>query len=317
MRRANQLSGTILSLAFGLLIVVPLLAGCGGGTPPPEWDLAVSEPCELKAGEARNFTVVGSIPAGANVEWQVDVGTLSSPMGRSVMFTAPTLEQDTEFQIIAIVTDEKNSVSKVRNCKIIGTPPTPTTPPQPTDTPTPTDTPVPTPTETSTPPPCPLLEIFPQMWGCNAAFEYGGDDVGGVFEATFSRECAHDGPFGLRIHYSNSGATYGGWGVLWSTSPEESGDLSGFSQISFWIKGSQGGELFQIGLRDTNGVEPKLESDNYVVVSTDWQQVIFPFDDLLDIAPDLDLTSIENFNFGFNKDHKAGTFCVDDLALGY
>jgi hypothetical protein len=111
-----------------------------------------------------------------------------------------------------------------------------------------------------------------------------------------------------------SGAGNGGWGVQWANAPSERFDASAFADLTLWIKGTSGGEIFQIGLKDTDGNEVKVESEPLVVVSaSEWRPVTVPLSRFSDEG--VNITSIENVNVGFNRDHGSGTICVDDVAF--
>ena len=112
------------------------------------------------------------------------------------------------------------------------------------------------------------------------------------------------------------GAGNGGWGVQWSSSPVGHFDASAFNALTFWVKGASGGEIFQIGMKDTtgnngNGTEAKLGSKDYLVVTQNWSQIILSFDEFKGV----NIASLENINLGFNKDHGSGSICIDDMAF--
>jgi hypothetical protein len=162
--------------------------------------------------------------------------------------------------------------------------------------------------------PCPgFLISFPDAWACGAAFAFSGD--GGVLVSeAFLPECARtsaSGETGLRVFYSNSGTGFGGWGLQWDGSP--AGQVNAFQHdfLTFWVKGDVGGEIFQIGLKDTAGVETKRESPGYVAVTTDWQQVVIPLADFTGVNKG----AIVNWNLGFNSSHGHGVICVDDARF--
>lgn len=192
-------------------------------------------------------------------------------------------------------------------------PPEPTTTPQPTSTPdstlTPQPTSIPSPSLTNTPLPPPLVEIFPQVDGGEKfVFINNGGSLSDKFVPTQS--CLHSGSYGLQLMYNMKGTGNGGWGVQWSNSPAKHFNASSFSAFTFWVKGT-GGETFQIGVKDTSGNEVKVESDTLLIVSSDWLQVILPLSNLKGV----NTTSIENVNFGFNKNHGTGSICIDDISF--
>ena len=83
------------------------------------------------------------------------------------------------------------------------------------------------------------------------------------------------------------------------------GDLSRFTTFSFWIKGAQGGETFEIGLNDT--ISNKREDAVMVGsihrylpqgMTTEWQQVVVPLEDFFGA----DLTRVFSIVFNFNEE---------------
>lgn len=180
--------------------------------------------------------------------------------------------------------------------------------PLPTATFAPTSTALPTLANTPIPPP--LAEIFPQVNG-GEKFVYinNGGSLSDRFVPTES--CFHSAPYGLQLSYDMKGDGSGGWGIQWNNAPAKYFDASSFRNFSFWVKGTIGGEIFQVGLKDTSGNEVKVESDTLLIVSTDWIHVEVP----LGKFKGVNTTSIENVNFGFNKNHGTGSICIDDISF--
>jgi hypothetical protein len=166
-------------------------------------------------------------------------------------------------------------------------------------------------TPTNTPPPLPLVEVFPQaVNGQKFAFVNGTGTVVDKFVPA-PQACVHSGPYGLQLTYDVTGSGNGGWGVQWVSSTAGHFDASGFTAFNFWIKGTNGGETFQVGLKDTTGKEVKVESIDSVVVTSDWVLISFP----LRLFNGVNTALIENVNFGFNKNHGSGSFCLDDISF--
>jgi hypothetical protein len=169
-----------------------------------------------------------------------------------------------------------------------------------------------TPTLAPTPGP-PLLEIFPQAEH-GEAFPWAAEGGGFTYAYVESEECRHSGPYGLRLTYAMSGGGNGGGGVHWATAPSGNFDASRFSTLVFWVKGTSGGETLQIGLKDTDLREVKVESGPLVVVSaSDWRSVAVPLSEFSDGG--VNITSVENVNFAFHRDHGSGTICIDDIVF--
>jgi hypothetical protein len=163
---------------------------------------------------------------------------------------------------------------------------------------------------TGTPLPQPLTEIFPQV-GSGEVFVFKNN--GGELSNTFldTPDCIHSGMVGLQFKYAMSRTANAGWGVQWVNVPGGHFDASGFSALTFWVRGSSGSETFQVGLKDTSGNEIKLESDQLLDVTTDWKPAAIPLSAFKGVNP----ARIENLNFGFNRDHGSGSICLDDIAF--
>jgi hypothetical protein len=119
---------------------------------------------------------------------------------------------------------------------------------------------------------------------------------------------------GLRLRWDMSRDESGGWGVAWDHRNSPSGDFnaSEFKRLSFWVKGGEGGEIFEIGLKDTAKTEKKVQSEQVGSVAADrWMELVVPLADFKGV----DKTSIENVNFGFNQQHGSGTVCIDEIAF--
>ena len=95
------------------------------------------------------------------------------------------------------------------------------------------------------------------------------------------------------------------------------GDLSPYATLSFWIKGTKGGEAFELGLNDT--ISNKREDAVMVGsiyrylpqgVTTEWQQVKVPLEDFFGA----DLKRVYSIVFNFNEEGE-GTFWVDGFAF--
>ncbi|MBI4313412.1 MAG: hypothetical protein HY594_01205 [Candidatus Omnitrophica bacterium] len=95
------------------------------------------------------------------------------------------------------------------------------------------------------------------------------------------------------------------------------GDLSGYSTMTFWIKGKKGGETFEIGMNDT--ISNKREDAVFVGsiyrylprgVTPEWQQVVVPLEDFF--GPDL--SRVYSLVFNYNEEG-GGEFWVDQLEF--
>lgn len=298
-----------MALLTSLVLMIGLLGACGPKPEPPVVSEISAQPSTtIQVGETAVLTVKAS-GTDLQFEWGANRGTLSSQTASSTIYTAP---DSPGFDSVTVqVTSQGGSTVRSITFEVVA-PPTPTPIPTPTSMPAETPTPAPTSAPTVMPTPVPpLVEIVPQVGG-GQAFVF--KDKGGELNARYveSEECRHSGTFGLRLTYAMSGEGSGGWGIHWANAPEGYFDASGFSDLVFWVKGTSGGETFQIGLKDTSGREVKVESQSLVIVSSsDWRPVRVPLSEFTDV----NLASVENVNLGFNRNHGSGIICIDDIVF--
>jgi hypothetical protein len=82
------------------------------------------------------------------------------------------------------------------------------------------------------------------------------------------------------------------------------------------VKGISGGEKFQIGLKDFTSKEILVQSERYILVSSnDWRPVRIPLSDFADDEGPVDLKAINNMSIGFSTVHGSGTICIDEIAF--
>jgi hypothetical protein len=303
-----QVIGTLVSLAF----VLGLLGACGPKPEPPQvGEISVEPSTTILTRESASLTTTAS-GTDLQFKWIASRGSLSDPTAPSVIYTAPD-SPGLDTVTVEVTSKGGSTVRSITFEVVAPTPPTSTPPPTPTPMETPTPAPTATPTFTPTPGP-PLPEIFPQAEH-GEAFDWAVE--GGEFTARYveSEECRHSGPYGLRLTYAMSGAAAnGGWGVHWVNTPAGRFDASGFSDLVFWVKGMSGDETFQIGLKDTDKREIKVELDPLVVVSASvWKSVTVPLSRFSDEG--VNIASVENVSFGFHRGHGSGTVCIDDIAF--
>jgi hypothetical protein len=298
-----------MALLAGLALMIGLLGACGPQPEPPIVSEISAQPSTtIQVGETAVLTVKAS-GTDLQFKWGANRGTLSSQTGASAIYTAP---DSPGFDTVTVeVTSTGGSTVRSITFEVV-VPPTPTS--IPTSTPAPTETPAPAPTSTPTVTPTPvppLVEIVPQVGG-GEAFVFKNE--GGELDTRYveSAECRHSGTFGLRLTYTMSGEGSGGWGISWINAPGGYLDASGFSELVFWVKGTSGGETFQVGLKDTSGREVKVESGSLVIVSSsDWRPVRVPLSEFTGV----NTASVENMNLGFNRNHGSGTICIDDIVF--
>jgi hypothetical protein len=295
-----------------IFLILALLAACVTNGQPPQVKVDVQPSTLISAGKTASLTAdVSSGSSQLKFKWSVSRGTLSATDTPAVIYTAP-LSQGPDTVTIE-VSNANGTTTKNVTFDVVEPTPSPTdAPPLPTDTPEPSKIPLATATDlpTSTPLPPPLIETFPQA---TDGEEFVFSDLGGSITNQFvtTQNCVHSGASGLRLNYDMKGSGFGGWGVNWINASAGHFNAADFANLSFWVRGMEGGETFQIGLKDTNEKEVKIESKTYVVVTTGWSQVTVP----LSKFKGVNTAAVRNVNFGFNKNHGSGSICIDDIAF--
>lgn len=168
-----------------------------------------------------------------------------------------------------------------------------------------------------------LPELFPQAADGGRQFLWANPD--NSVKAGFDGGCAKPrltnlfGFFGdssgLRLQYGVvPNMRDGGWGVHWDDAPTHDFDASAFTHFSFWVRGASGDELFEIGLKDTNSNETKIESKDWIVASDlrNGVEITIPLAEFRDVNK----KSLNNVSFSFNSRHGSGSICVGSMAFG-
>jgi len=297
-------------LLVSLVLVCGLLGACSPPPPPVVGEIDVQPSTTIFVGGMATLTTKAS---GTDLQfrWTTARGNLSSSTTSSVIYTAPASPGPDTATIE--VTGKGGSTVRSITFEVI-VPPTPTPTPTPTLTPTEPSTLTPTATPTLTPTPVPpLAEIFPQV-GYGEAFVFINQSGGLDHQYMEEEGCRHSGTYGLQLTYAMSGDGNGGWGVHWDKAPTGNFDASRFSALALWVIGAYGGETFQIGLKDTNDREVKVESGPLVVVSrSTWQMVKVELSHFRENG--VNVASLRNLNFGFNRNHGSSIICIDDIAF--
>jgi len=166
-------------------------------------------------------------------------------------------------------------------------------------TPTPTQTPTytSTPTPTSTPS-CPIR--------IDEAITYDGH-AGSSLETAEGADSAR--PDAIKITFENPNTqSFSSWVI-----PLHTCDATGSESLSFWVRGENGGEQFEVGIRDSTteaGHEPKVKQTPPAA----WQQVFIPLQEFQELK-EQDLSSLENFSLGFSYNLGSGTIYVDGFTF--
>ncbi|MBN1384589.1 MAG: glucan biosynthesis protein [Elusimicrobia bacterium] len=149
-----------------------------------------------------------------------------------------------------------------------------------------------------------------------------GGNSGSMADATascsdaFTEEAgtANEGEWALKLVYNRASA----WAGYWSfTKSDQSGrDLSSYSYISFWAKGTAGGEKFKIELQDTSYVSQKANITSYSgfengISSTTFENIVIPLSDF----PSVNKSNLKQVNIIFDQSPDASTIYIDDIRF--
>ena len=124
--------------------------------------------------------------------------------------------------------------------------------------------------------------------------------------------------YGLVVEWSQSSG-WCGYYTLLKDGDNKPVDVSAYTSLSFWIKGEQGGESFDIGFTDKRMVERELDAyvagplENFIAapLSTNWTQVKVP---LTLVEAHVDLTEMGSLVFNFREEGK-GRIYVEDVEF--
>jgi hypothetical protein len=182
---------------------------------------------------------------------------------------------------------------------------------------TPTYTPMPT----ETPSPAELLcEVFEQAvhgkvfrW-TDPQRKDGTDAVNHQYDS----KCMHSGRHGLLLNISfRDKEEHTGWGVDWTSAPDERFDASGYKILSLYVSlesGGKDGEMsIDVGLKDTNENERKHQ----IVATEGFSEIPIQLSEYTATAQlnGVDLAKLHNVSFGFSSEHGDGSICIDDIEF--
>jgi len=102
-------------------------------------------------------------------------------------------------------------------------------------------------------------------------------------------------------------------------------DLSSYTSISFWVKGSVGGEFFKIELKNNSADSNRNHAAVYVTdyldggVTTSWQEVTIPFHNFVNLDSWNNMAELvlvfENYQSGVNGSPPQGTIYMDKISF--
>lgn len=91
--------------------------------------------------------------------------------------------------------------------------------------------------------------------------------------------CPVDATACTKVDYTNGVGYWGGFYLQFTAAS----NMSAYTKLSFYIKGSAGGEKLKIGMVDSNdpggSALSKVNLSSYISISTSWQKVDIPFSD--------------------------------------
>jgi len=157
-------------------------------------------------------------------------------------------------------------------------------------------------------------------WGYNT----GSFASTGVASCIDSRDATspQEGSFCLKLDYdvSPSESYAGYWSLL------EGEDLSGYTSISFWVKGTAGGEYFKVELKNNSADNNRNRAAVYVTdyldggVTTGWQEVTIPFHNFVNLDSWNNMKELvfvfENSQSVTNESSTQGTIYIDKISFG-
>ncbi|MDW8234086.1 MAG: hypothetical protein RMJ54_14995 [Roseiflexaceae bacterium] len=297
---------SIRCIARSLLMIATIiaLASCGGSKNPPSIGEIKIVPKTINVRETA--TLSADTLGAVAYKWEASRGMLATPTGPSTDYTAP----DTPGPVtISLTVKGADGTSTTRSITIEVIGPTPTVSSALT-------APIVTLTTTSVVAIPPLADVFPQA-AASGGEVFRFTNPPGEFKAAFSSDdtCRFSGQYGLAINFnfsiSGEGDRNGGWGVQWDNAPDKRFDASSFKNFTFMLRGNAPNN-FHVAMKSTDGKEFWINTETYGVAAPDvWQQVSIPLAKFAGV----NMSSLQNVSFGFNRDHDQGAVCIDEIAF--
>jgi hypothetical protein len=155
----------------------------------------------------------------------------------------------------------------------------------------------------------------PNAWDGGSSFENtDGSDPSATYSNIAAFNAWVDG-YAYAMTANGSGDTVR---ITFAPYNENKKDQSKNDMLSFWLRGTTGGEELHVGLRDWEDHEVTVPLSNYVnsgVISTNWTRVRIPLKPCAvtgDPNEEVRLTHLDDISFHFNG---SGTVLIDDLAF--
>lgn len=133
--------------------------------------------------------------------------------------------------------------------------------------------------------------------------------INGDYVSRTTYSTYNNSPYSYRLQYNVTPICYG----LWQTDIRDL-NYSGFSTLTFWIRGASGGEKAHIYLQDSDDCQ-FTACRHFVNVSTTtrWQQVRIPLS--IYAAKGVNLTRLRFFQVAFEWNNLAGTVYIDEIRF--
>lgn len=99
-------------------------------------------------------------------------------------------------------------------------------------------------------------------------------------------------------------------------------DLTDYHYLSFWVKGVEGGEYFQVELKRQNGESAKVAVRNYLPcgITKEWQKVVIPLDAFWNLTERQQLEEfiivVDNYSSSANGAPLEGGILLDNILFG-
>ena len=125
-----------------------------------------------------------------------------------------------------------------------------------------------------------------------------------MINASFAQDAAKTDAVMISANIPPDGS-FCGWYILL-----DNYDASGKTHLTFWVRGANGGENFEVGIKDTisaPGTEVKILRE----ATNGWKQISIP----LSRFSGQDLSTLENISLGFNYEYGSGTIYVADFVF--
>jgi len=164
------------------------------------------------------------------------------------------------------------------------------------------------------------------LGGASSVYQQAPSHIGVTLTTTVSHDA---GGKSLKLDYDKkgSGGPYGkgGWCGFYTKLKQldKYFDASGYTKLTFWVKGAKGDENFRVGMSDRHWdeLDDTVKSEDIGTylpsgkITTDWQQAAVPLE-----VFSIDLSEIASVTFSFETECFSGgagfgTVYIDDLAL--